>query len=280
MQVAFLTLFFQGLEAELVFDEHLNPLGIRIQSRLRILICTHCQVALLPKSVRRHISDHHKHLQSLANEQSILTVSKVWDLLHEMPKIESPAIFFQGLPLFPDCVKCLHCTRVFAKSTLPSHHSTVHSGVPTPHFDKLVPIYAQRLNNGQNKSLFEVIVPSVAGPPISQNIVVQHLRISRDNLVPQYFPDTVDPRSLSSWMKYTGWYAYTQPRSSSLLVALVAMPQANETGFAHIKSAVSAIFDTGYQCITKTNLIVLQKLKTNDVNGLCVLFTHLMNNAS
>lgn len=250
-----------------MFHEDLNPLGLRIQSRLRVLICTHCETVLLPKSVARHFAEHHKHLNSIVNEQVILEAAKVWQLVHEMPQITGPVIYFQGLSLMKGCVKCPHCPRVFSKSTMPSHHSTTHPGITTPSFDKLLPIYAQRLNNGQHKSLFEVIVPSVALVSIPTDGIVEHLRISRDNLIPEYFPQHIDPRALSSWMKYTGWHAYVAPHPNSQLIALTAMPQKDEAMFVHIKAAVTSIFDTAYENISNTNLIVLQRLKTNDLKG-------------
>ena len=254
-------------EDELIFNDLLNPLGIRIQSRLRVLICTHCEAALLPKSVLRHFADHHSHLHSQVKEQDIADVANYWGLCNEMPKIQSAVVYYQGLTLVQGCVKCVYCQQVFGKSTMPSHHSNAHRGIPAPNFNKLPPVYAQRLNNGQHRSLFEVIVPSVATVPVSTNMIVEHLRVSRDNIIPEYFPTSPDPRALSSWMKYTGWHAFVAPHPTSDLIAFVAMPHKDENSFEHIKKAVTEIFDIGYHNIAITNTIVLQKLKTDNLAG-------------
>lgn len=261
---------------ELIYHEDLQPLGLSIQSRLRLMICSHCQSALLPKSVVRHFSDLHKNIHVQVNEKKILAVAQLWNLCTEMPDVASPTIVFQGLALLEGCIKCPFCERIFSQNTMPSHHSTDHAGIPTPGFNQLVPIYAQKLNNGNHKSLFEVIVPVPhASAPLSINIIIDHLRTSRDNLIPQYFPTTIDPRSLSSWMKYTGWHTFVELHDTSTLIAYVAMPQKHEPTLERLKIAVTSIFNTGYQDIDNTNIIVLQKLKTEDQMGQCVI--HLFN---
>lgn len=269
----------QSEQSELMFHEYLHSLGLHIQTRLHVLICTGCETVLLPKSVLRHFSEHHCSSQVKINEETILNIATQLNLLEEMPNIQSPVLYYQGLTLFQDCFKCLHCPKVFGKKTLPVHYSTDHPRQSRPKFDQLPPIYAQKLNNGQHKSLFEVFVPWAASVPTSTNKMIEQLRLSRDNLIPQYFPHTVDSRSLSPWMRYTGWHSYVAPYPTSWLIALVAMPQKDEPRLQKIKAAVASIFDSAYNYIDKTNLIVLQRLKTDDIKGMYVLFIKLMNNS-
>lgn len=256
---------------ELIPHDYLQPLGLFIQSRLRVFICSHCESALLPKSVARHFSELHKDIHMNVDEAKILAVALSWKLCDAMPTVQSPAMMFQGLTLHEDCIKCPSCARVFTRGTISSHHSREHSAIPTPGFDKLVPIYAQKLNNGQHKSLFEVTVPLHSLAPSSTNMIINHLRISRNNLLPNFVPTTTDPRSLSSWMKYTGWHTFVKEHPTSSLIALVAMPQKNEPDLEKLKAVVTSIFDSGYQTIETTNTIVLQKLKTDDQMGKCVI---------
>ena len=54
---------------------------------------------------------------------------------------------------------------------------------------------------------------------------------------------------------------------SSELMALVATPRKNEPPLANLEKAVTAIYDTGYGFIDDSNMIVLQKLKTDDLDG-------------
>ncbi len=83
-----------------MFDEYLQALGLRIQTRLRVLICTGCETVLLPKSVLRHFSDHHRGTQLRISERKILDIATKLNLLNEMPKIQSPVLYYQGLTLF------------------------------------------------------------------------------------------------------------------------------------------------------------------------------------
>jgi len=189
--------------SDLLFDECLHPLGLFIQPRLRLIICSECNCALLPKSIGRHFSDKHKQLHVPVDQEQILAVAKRWKLADTMPTIKGPILQLSGLPLIQGCVKCPICDGVFSRSTMQVHHSQSHSGVPTFDFNSISQIYAQQLNRGQHKTLFEVIIPSAHQGNAMSNPVTDYLRTSWDNRVPEYFSKALDPQALSSWTKYT-----------------------------------------------------------------------------
>ena len=184
-----------------------------------------------------------------------------------MPVIQTPALKFSGLPLVTGCVKCPTCQGVYGHGTMPNHHSQNHSFIPTPNFSQLPEIFAQQLNKGQHKTLFDILVLSANQNPSTSSTVIYHLQISCNNLVPQYFSKTLDACALSSCMKYTNWHIHIEPYCTSKLIALVAMPQKNETSLAKLEDAVTAIYDSGYGFIEDSNIIVLQKLKSDDLDG-------------
>ena len=251
--------------SELLFHKHLQPLGLSIQSRLRVLICNACQSALLPTGVSRHFSEKHNEIHVSINQKQITAVAAEWNLAKDMPVVKGPVVQFGGLPLIEGCVKCPICSGVFSRTTMPSHHSIRHANVPTSNFATLPPIHAQQLNKGQQKTLFEVIVISTFYEPAASNTILEHLRTSRDNIVPQYFPSTLNARALSPWMQYTDWQSHVQPFQIAELIALVEMPHKDETPLRKLAAAVTSIYDTGYEHIDKTNIIVLQKLKSDDL---------------
>jgi hypothetical protein len=154
---------------------------------------------------------------------------------------------------------------------MPSHHSSKHAGTPIPNFCAFPSIYAQQLNKGQHKTLFEVIVPSILPKPASSSNIIEHLRKSCDDLVPQYFSNTLDARALNPWMQYTCWHSHIQPFHKSDLIALVGMPRKDEPALLKLAAAVTAFYDLGYEHIDKTNIIVLQKLKSDDLDEKCVI---------
>jgi len=196
-----------------------------------------------------------------------MAIADEWELADQMPIIESPILQLSGLPLIQGCVKCPICDGVFSRSTMHIHHSQCHSGVPTSDIKSLPAIYAQQLNKAKNKTMFEVIIPSAPQDAAISSSVVDYLWTLRNDLVPEYFSKTLDARALSSWAKYTHWHLHVDGYHSSELMALVATPQKNEQLLANLEKAVTAIYNTGYGFIDDSNMIVLHKLKTNDLDG-------------
>ncbi|KDR69489.1 hypothetical protein GALMADRAFT_1352513 [Galerina marginata CBS 339.88] len=150
---------------------------------------------------------------------------------------------------------------------MPPHHSTVHAGMPVPKFNTLPSISAQQLNRGPHKTLFEVFGPSLQHDTNITIPVIEHLRAARDNLVPEYFFKDTEARGLSSWMKYTNWHTHVEPYHCSHLIAQAAVPGKSEPALLKLATAVTAIWCTGYKNIETTNIIVLQKLKSDDMDG-------------
>ena len=68
-------------------------------------------------------------------------------------------------------------------------------------------------------------------------------------------------------MQFTGWHSHVQPFPVTELMTLVQMPDKNEHNLKKLAAAVTAIYDLGYGLIDKTNPIVLQRLKTDDLDG-------------
>lgn len=196
-----------------------------------------------------------------------MAVANEWELGDEMPIINGPVVQFTGLPLIEGCIKCPTCSAVFGKITMPSHYSKCHPGIPAPKFSSLPSTHAQQLNKGQNKTLFEVLMVAAQPEIATSDTIIDHLRTSRDNLVPQYFPKTLDARALDPWMRFTGWHSYVQSFNGAELISLVGMPRKDETIWNKLAATVTAIYETGYEFIGNTNIIVLQKLKTDDLDG-------------
>ena len=196
-----------------------------------------------------------------------MAIADEWHLEDEMPIIKGQPVQFGGLPLIEGCIKCPTCSGVFGKTTRPSHYSKCHPGIPSPKFSSLPEIYAQQLNKGQNKTLFEVIAATANLETAPSSMVIDHLRTFRDNLVPQYFPKTLDARALDPWMRFTGWHSHVQPFHIIELISMVSMPRKDEMILNKLAATVTAIYEKAYKFIDNTNTIVLQKLKTDDLDG-------------
>lgn len=235
--------------------------------QLGLIYCLDCKSVLPAQSVVRHISDHHKHLHVHVNEPRILALAKNYKLEEKLPTIKGPVPQFSGLPLIKGCVKCPICHAIYSRSSIKVHYSNGHPGAPTIDFNSLPDITAQQLNKGKfGKTMFQVILPSTCPDPITATSAVDHLRTLRDNLVPEYFSKALDPRALSSWIKYTNWHLHVDGFHASELIALVEMPAKNEALLAKLGDAVTAIYDLGYEFIDNSNIILLQKLKSDDLD--------------
>ena len=55
------------------------------------------------------------------------------------------------------------------------------------------------------------------------------------------------------------------------------MPQKDEALLAKLGEAVTAIYDMGFEFINDSNIILLQKLKSDDLDGRLALFSNLLN---
>jgi hypothetical protein len=245
----------------------IHHLGLLIQLVLKLFVCQTCKIALTGDSIGHHLHNFHNLDKGIQVDASkIKQIIKEYNLLQEMPLINGPIPQVEGLQLFKDCVKCPECDIIYSKVSLRMHYSRQHQGVSNLRADGLPGIFAQQLNKGANKKLFEVIPhpTSTTSFPISspQNII-QHLRSERNDLIEGYRPKEIDARAVSPWLLATGWHIHTQPYNAEDLCRLVAIPK-NEGRLDKLGNAVQNVLDHSYNIMTLTSTLDLQKLNTSD----------------
>lgn len=232
-------------------------------------------MALLPQTTIRHLSMVHQVAHNIKEDQ-IQAIAKKWNLVNVMPNITGPIHKLGGLAVTSQCSKCPLCSIsviLGCQASMSKHYSQSHHGVPHFKINTQPLINAQQLNKGQHKSFFEVIIsPALAQPTATEatepaDDIINYLRISRNNVVPQYFFKALDARAISNWIKYTKWHLHIEPYNTNTLIALASSPSKDETQLLQLKDAVTSIYQTGYDCIDSTNIILLQKLKTGNLDG-------------
>ena len=216
-----------------------------------------------------HIGNHlhtcHKNVPAIQVDLAkISDIVAEYNLLQEMPIIHGPVAQFHGLTLWKDYVKCPECGAIYSRESLRSHYSRHHVSKARP--NNLPGIFAQQLNQGANKRLFQVIpysLPTTSIPISSPNLIIQNLRSRRNDLIEKYSSNELDARAISPWLLSTGWHIHTQPYKAEELCKLVAIPK-GEGRLDKLGPAVQSLFEHAYRILSITNILVLQKLNTAD----------------
>jgi hypothetical protein len=152
------------------------------------------------------------------------------------------------------------CDNICSRESLRIHYSQQHSGMENCKINSLPGIFAQQLNQGANKRLFQVIphLKSQTTVPYIQNLWSKH-----DNFIQQYFPNDIDAWGVNSWLLATGLHIHIQPYDVTELHKLVSMPK-NEERLDKLSHAVQSLLTHGYDLMEVTNTLILQKLNTAD----------------
>ena len=242
-------------------------MGLSIHPDLKLFICQSCKIALTGNNISNHFHNCHSEAQGIqVDVTKINNIVANYKLLQEMPVINGPIPQVDGLALFEDYVKCPECHAIYSRHSLRMHYSRLHSSQKACQANSLPGIFAQQLDQGANKKLFQVIphaVPLTPTPTLSSHDLIQSLRSSRNDLIKSYCPKNTDARVISPWLLFTGWHIHTQPYKADDLRKLVAMPK-NEGRLNKLNTAVQALFQHAYKILAVTDTLVLQKLNTAD----------------
>jgi hypothetical protein len=257
----------QTLSTDLKSHPDIHHLGLSVQLVLKLFVCQECKIALTGDSIGNHLHNFHgTGLDIQVDTYKIRQIINEYDLLQEMPVINGPIPQVEGLLLFKDCVKCPTCQIIYSRESLRMHYSRNHPGMIKLKADSLPGIFAQQLNKGANKKLFEVIpcpTPTTSFPISSPQDIIQHLRSDRNNLMEKYHPKDIDARAVSPWLLITGWHVHTQPYNAAELCKLVAIPK-NEGRLDKLGNAVQSVLNHAYDIMTITSTLVLQKINSSD----------------
>ena len=241
-------------------------MGLLIQLDLKLFVCQACKIALTGDNIGNHLHNIHDMGCIQVDTLKIKQIINEYGLLQEMPAINGPIPQVEGLLLIKDCVKCPNCDNIYSRGSLRMHYSRQHPTMINPGADGLPAVFAQQLNKGANKKLFEVIpypIPTTSSPKSTHQAIIKNLRSERDNLIKNYHPKEIDARAICPWLLATGWHFHIQRYNAEDLCKLVAIPK-NEGRLDKLGNAVQSILSHAYDKIAITSTLVLQKLNTSD----------------
>jgi len=218
-------------------------------------------MALTLSTIPDHIHHLHKSSKVPLNMAELTKLAKEFNIQSEMPTISGPIPRLHGLALIPNCVRCPLCDKIYGKDSLNMHYSRDHPGIPTP--TSLPTCFAQQLNRGIYKTLFQVIVPPKTTIMTPANTIIENLRKERDTIIQKYIPHDVDARAVSPWLLSTGWHTHVAEYDTDELIHLVKVPK-QEDHLDKLSKAVLMLLEKGYGYLDQTSEIVLQRLNSAD----------------
>ncbi|KAH7903590.1 hypothetical protein BJ138DRAFT_1020380, partial [Hygrophoropsis aurantiaca] len=112
---------------------------------------------------------------------------------------------------------------------------------------------------GVNRTFWEVTVDDLLSQASDD---YQSLRNATDVPLPPV--EVNDIRNITPWLRMTGWHIHTQPYHASDLVNLAKTPRNDDPLLPGLKDAVKSYFQAAVDLIPQTNLLVLQRLNTDD----------------
>jgi hypothetical protein len=211
----------------------------------------------------KHLHDLHpnvaSHIPTLLMEQ----IAMKYKIVPNLPDILGPIPSIDGLPVGHGFIECPHCLRIYGKDGLRAHTSREHSGMPKTHPKFLRHVHVQQLNRGSHKKYFEVFPPNPPRRTIQSADLVSLLRKERDLTIDSYTPEKLDARVVTPWLRAVQWHEHIQAFPTNKLRDLVEMPSTRDPLYG-LKEGVLNLFHTAYRIIPKTDLLILQRLNTDD----------------
>ena len=211
----------------------------------------------------QHIHDVHPNVVGRIPTDVLHQIEEKYNIVSHLPVIAGPIPPLDGLPIGRGFVECPECKRIYGKDGLRAHHSKVHSGLPRSHASSLRYVHAQQLNKGNNKSYFEVFPTSPSKPKVPDDDIISFLRKNRDSNIESYSPDRLDARVVTPWLRAVHWHEHVQPFSIDILRSLVEIPSKNDAIYG-LKNGILNLFQVAYKIIPETDLLILQRLNTDD----------------
>lgn len=247
-------------------------MNLKIHGLCPYVVCTTCKMGFQHKEVKAHLSQQHPRLYPLFQQDKFnaLMAEKKWDsddgVLPDPPVMEEEGMYIPGMALYQGygCPSC----EVSGRSTqyLTKHWYKAHPGQRQPR--EWPQFYIQRWNDlpGPNRQWFRVELPETAlsTPQTSADPSTEALNTlwaKLDALQPLPSED-LDSRKVSPWLLKTGWHIHTEGYDAQKLRELVLLPKDAE--LPALKSAVKEYMQSSLDLIKSTDVLVLQKLNTDD----------------
>ncbi|KAJ7205095.1 hypothetical protein B0H12DRAFT_1080393 [Mycena haematopus] len=241
---------------DLVTTTDLQALNISINTELHLLIC--CKSALTSANYQSHFSRKHPGMK--LNAAATAAIAN-FELAAQYPclgdsRIARPII--SGLPTTTNQYGCPKCAYAGNKRGVVSHLKEDH---PQSRLAMEQGLTTQVLNLGATKICIRVEAQVEVAPADPKDLLakIKSFEVPADQQIP-------NARLISPWLMGTLWHKEVEPHREHLpaLCALVAMPKDDE--FPDLRRCVQEYFYQATALIEDTELLVLQKLNTSNLD--------------
>ncbi|EMD31059.1 hypothetical protein CERSUDRAFT_100778 [Gelatoporia subvermispora B] len=253
----------EGLE----YHPYLTQLGFAINIKHRFLCCIWCNMGFHPSNVYSHLLDSHKPMhtcydatkfEAICQQLNIVTLPELKDDVTNLSPLSGLAIL--------DGYKCTICNKAsLTREYLEKHVRSSHREWLFPASLKVEACKVQRFNTrGTAERIAFCVDPSkdatssaVANPQAEVDAFIAAMTPP-----PPPFTGDQNSRYISPWLLSTRWHTFTEGLQVPFLRSLIAMPKGDE--FPVLAACVSEYYNAALDHIEVTDLLVLQRLNTND----------------
>ena len=251
--------------------------GMRINRRLRSVVCLACQAIVLPQNIKPHLFKLHSGHKLHINEDLVLAtaaaegISTAWPVLPQ----EGIPIQYAGLPCKIG-IRCVQCRSMYSKSRYMKEHAhKVHNITVTSNMPLRRSFMQRFANHPEANSWFPVYHKSTSSPSFPH---VQYLSALRKKLneCPALTAEEVDHRHISPWHTTTGWYSWLAGKYPEDIFPFSDYPKSTDKTWTNTIKRVQAFFNKAYKLPLLSSELSLQILNTEDKNGYVALHSPVL----
>ncbi|KAJ7204869.1 hypothetical protein B0H12DRAFT_1035224 [Mycena haematopus] len=233
----------------------LQAVKLSVNTDLHLLIC--CDCAYNATNYR----DHTTRIHGFQVDEKLTAAVAQFQIRAEYPPLGTSRIaraYISGLSCITDQFGCPECPYAAGKKPVAAHIKSVHAG---SRFSMDKGITTQVLNAGAKKTCIRVKQPTNEPPPDPNDLLTQikSFKVVRDLQIP-------NARLISPWLMGNLWHKEIEPHKAHIqaLCDLVSFPKDNE--FPDLPACVQQYFYEATALIENTELLVLRKLNTHDID--------------
>ena len=236
----------------------LKQLGLLINTRHRLLLCSSCPSAVAPLHVKAHLSRAHSIKLTESDQGAVLKLSALCGVeASTLPTFDGVIAKIDGLPVYAThpCPLCM--TSMAKYNSLKAHMRQKHSSSSYPKETDIV--LAQQLKGSGHGEFVRIAADEPPVPFSMDDILRQASNLVSDVGQPVAEPSD-DPRFFCPWLRYTRWQDLTLGKDIGELISLVAHPK--KTEFPLLVEGVWSLFQSSSALMDSTSELILQRLNT------------------